>query len=315
MAKYVASKVDAQTVNGIRCPEPGCMSALFDPDIRRAVDSTVYDRYLELRRQDFTHKVDGLMDSSLDVPTLQALYTDARVCPACKVIIQRSQGCNSMYCFCGTQFDYANAARIGGDGFKAALKMSLAYTMTPSESLLFKGDARLYKKALSLAARTDMGVMAAFSVLQRCKAGDTKAIVALQAARNVVVPVPVGLAPTMPPMEFSENVVTKRAAVAEDRMKESRTPRQPKRLTKLQTAAKEEVGTVHIVQPNKNVISARWPSLVKSVVCALWLVWLYGVCTKGAGGLQLVGAVVMVCISVTAVFTPSLYPLLYPLEQ
>jgi len=122
---FVTARVEEQLVFGIRCPHEGCRNELYEKDIERLaqaglLEDAVRERFCELRSRDYAARVssfsEGLHGQDPDYSTIRRLYESTRLCPRCKLVIEKSQGCNSFYCICGFRFNYQSAPRIVGNG-------------------------------------------------------------------------------------------------------------------------------------------------------------------------------------------------------
>jgi hypothetical protein len=77
---------------------------LWDQDVRELVSAEIFQRHQEHKSANY---LQHLKDSVQGNTKLQEwLRTNARPCPACHVIVSRSEGCDTMTCVCGTRFCY-----------------------------------------------------------------------------------------------------------------------------------------------------------------------------------------------------------------
>jgi hypothetical protein len=87
----------------LRCPEPGCTIEVRQEDVSRVVPgldrlkrlAAAHDRYRE-----------ALATAAQDRPFFEWALANARVCPRCKVMLVKDEGCDSMHCICGGAFNY-----------------------------------------------------------------------------------------------------------------------------------------------------------------------------------------------------------------
>ena len=105
LQQYLQVAVDGMALN-IRCPHPDCKFVLYPDDVKRLAAPDTFERYDALRKTDYRTRLrqlqaDGLVNSEF--------LKQTRVCPACYVIIERSEGCDSMFCVCGNSFRYKSA--------------------------------------------------------------------------------------------------------------------------------------------------------------------------------------------------------------
>eukprot|EP00992_Anisonema_acinus_P015879 TRINITY_DN9932_c0_g1_i3.p1 TRINITY_DN9932_c0_g1~~TRINITY_DN9932_c0_g1_i3.p1 ORF type:complete len:365 (+),score=44.60 TRINITY_DN9932_c0_g1_i3:53-1147(+) len=178
MSEYVSHRISEHRVFDIRCPHPTCPAQLFEADVQRLVTPDIFAKYSALLKQDFTARVDHLFNASHSqdhLETLRVLHDESRICPKCGVILQRSQGCNSMYCFCGTNFHYASAARVGGQRFSSVLKLAAQESISIAQARQFDGDYARFKRAHQLAAMARSDLEAADRLGRRASAGDEEA--------------------------------------------------------------------------------------------------------------------------------------------
>jgi hypothetical protein len=90
----------------LRCPEPGCLIELRQGDVSRFVPgldrvkrlAAAHDRYRE-----------ALSTAEQDRPFFDWALANARVCPCCKVLLVKDEGCDSIVCTCGGVFNYQSS--------------------------------------------------------------------------------------------------------------------------------------------------------------------------------------------------------------
>jgi len=198
MAKHVAVKVEEQRVFCMRCPMVGCKNDLFEKDLRNlvtkgALETTIVDRFVELRARDFTARAQNLSDvvpgRQEDYDRVRRLWETTRLCPKCNVAIEKSQGCNSFWCICGHHFDYAKAPRAVGQGMK-----NFSYIITMAELLCMGldeaervGEWKLYFKARRLQEGLAVPLDEAVNICKRASKGDADARAAIRRLREVEV--------------------------------------------------------------------------------------------------------------------------------
>lgn len=103
MSKWTETAINDQRVR-IKCPAEACPYSLYDQDVQELVSREVFERHKEHKNADY---LKHLKESVQEDTALKAwLQTNARPCPACHVIVSRSEGCNHMTCVCGTRFCY-----------------------------------------------------------------------------------------------------------------------------------------------------------------------------------------------------------------
>jgi len=194
MATYVCVRVEEQRAFQLRCPVDGCSNELFEPDIQRLVNNKVmskdiFRRFAALRARDFNARsksFDLLIPYTDDDLDFVFALRDMRLCPRCKLVIQRSEGCNSFYCVCGKHFNYANAERPVGHHFAkfrwvALLARSRGVSL--EEAGRYSGDIRLFKKADLTASQLGLSRDAARNLHIRAQEGDEDARARIRAGR------------------------------------------------------------------------------------------------------------------------------------
>mmetsp|Transcript_163114 Transcript_163114/g.313303 ORF Transcript_163114/g.313303 Transcript_163114/m.313303 type:complete len:464 (-) Transcript_163114:318-1709(-) len=128
MSQHVRVRVEEQRVFNLHCPFVGCRTELFEQDLQRlvfqtqgALSSELCQRFVKLRARDFSARIASFDDMvpriEEDAELLLSLH-EMRVCPRCKLVIQRSEGCDDFFCLCGERFNYAAAARPVCNGVK-----------------------------------------------------------------------------------------------------------------------------------------------------------------------------------------------------
>jgi hypothetical protein len=201
MAKYVTVQVEEQRVYNLHCPAVGCRTGLFENDLRSlarqgTLEDKVVDRFVEFRARDFTARAKGFTESATlqDRELLRVLWESTRLCPRCKVAIEKSLGCNSFYCVCGHHFHYDKAPRAVGNGIRKfqhimdtaeTLHMSLKEALDEVEKV---GGGRIYHKACRLRKASGMSLEHAVDVCKRAQQGDAEARAVIQRSRRLEAP-------------------------------------------------------------------------------------------------------------------------------
>jgi hypothetical protein len=104
ISRHVTTRLDEGVWN-IRCPGENCKYFFGPQDIGRFVSAAYAERFDVLRNADYSqHLRDVLSDPTNDFSQWAKKNTQA--CPVCHVIVERTEGCNSMACKCGTVFCY-----------------------------------------------------------------------------------------------------------------------------------------------------------------------------------------------------------------
>lgn len=149
MASFVVARVEEQRVFGIRCPMPDCANELQEQDVQSlvrcgALPKAVGQRFAELRKKDYTARANSFSEMMEVLPTaaefslLKRLWSMARRCPRCHVILEKSQGCDSFGCICGHSFNFKKAPRAFGDGidqFDSVLDVAWELGIPPREAV------------------------------------------------------------------------------------------------------------------------------------------------------------------------------------
>jgi len=170
---FVTARVEEQLVFGIRCPHEGCRNELYEKDIERLardgpLEDAVRERFCELRSRDYAARVssfsEGLHGESPDYSTIRRLWESTRLCPRCKLVIEKSQGCNSFYCICGFHFNYESAPRIVGNGisrYDKVLDFAERHGLALSEVEKAVGDGDKSCRVLDFAERHGLALSVA----------------------------------------------------------------------------------------------------------------------------------------------------------
>jgi len=194
MATYVRVRVEEQRAFQLRCPMDGCSNEVLEKDLKRLVDnkvmsSDVFKRFAALRARDFNARsksFDLLIPYTDDDLDFVFALRDMRLCPRCKLVIQRSEGCNSFYCVCGNHFNYANAERPVGHNFakfRWTAQLAKSRGVSIEEAGRYRGDIRLFKKADLTASQLGISRDSARNLHLRAQEGDEDARVRIREGR------------------------------------------------------------------------------------------------------------------------------------
>lgn len=194
LASHVRVRVEEQRVFGLRCPAIGCSCELYEKDLRSLVDfgnlpAEVCERFVELRARDFTARVRSFETMAVrgdeDVEFLETLRTMRR-CPRCQLLLQRSQGCDSFYCICGTNFNYSQAEPgIGGKSKSWSRTIVLAREEHLSVAQVAEFASRPHRlhRAEVTAAQLGISRAEALDLHSRAKQGDEEARLRIRQSR------------------------------------------------------------------------------------------------------------------------------------
>ena len=133
LRETVQTRIQDMQVHNLRCPHPECTTLLFDRDVECLLsDAGLVTRYRELMVQ--AHLTVAHDFSSDDPEFLQGLSRlQIKACPRCRVLMQRSVGCDSMYCVCGQNFNFRAAPSLVPADLCARLRMAKRFGWTPAE--------------------------------------------------------------------------------------------------------------------------------------------------------------------------------------
>jgi len=155
---WIQSKVSDFT-SCIPCPGPECGYTLYSEDVRHHASHRVYGQYRKLFEHDHRARlleIAGLRGdgagagaagvsagtSAVDASSLHQMLEQARCCPHCYVLVERSSGCSDMLCTCGQRFKW--------DDPKCKISVCI-------EQLLKEEEADKKKAASQAAANGDGG--------------------------------------------------------------------------------------------------------------------------------------------------------------
>ena len=97
----------------VPCPAPNCPYQLDTLDTHRATHWELAAKHRALLAVEYQARLDAL--DAEDADFANWTRANARTCPACRVIIHRDDGCNSMVCTCGEGFCYECGQSNGDD--------------------------------------------------------------------------------------------------------------------------------------------------------------------------------------------------------
>lgn len=105
---YLKTAIDSNRII-IRCPgshEDGkrCSHNFTPDDIESLISAEYLKKWLETRSSDYQERLDDILAS--DTPEREFVQTFCKPCPRCRVIVFKDEGCDDMYCTCGTNFCY-----------------------------------------------------------------------------------------------------------------------------------------------------------------------------------------------------------------
>jgi len=194
-SKYVRVRVEEQRVFNLRCPLDGCRNEIYEKDLQRLVDegalsADVYHRFGELRARDFSARVmsfDDMVPQTEDDVQLLLRLREMRLCPRCKLVMQRSEGCNSFFCICGEHFNYATAERPVCSGVKKSkwvIDLARGQQLTLATAAKFSGDIHLFKKSRRTAAQLGLSCEQAMVLHLRAQEGNIGARTLIRKGRG-----------------------------------------------------------------------------------------------------------------------------------
>jgi len=197
MATYITVRVNEQRVFSIRCPFDGCRNEIYEQDLRHLKEcgklgNDVLERFAELRARDFTGRAtsfDDMVPTSQEDVDFLLRMREMRLCPRCKLIMQRSEGCNSFYCICGQHFNYALAERPVCNGvskFQWVVALARGQQLTLAGAAKFSGDIRLFKKSRVTASQLGLSDDQALALHRRAQEGNTVARALIRKGRGTV---------------------------------------------------------------------------------------------------------------------------------
>lgn len=101
MSQYVASQVTQGKLT-VPCPLPDCEFVMYADDIAAHAAPEIYTMYEENSTRSFAERQAALLT---DAEMTEYMADNETVfCPKCSVLIERSEGCDSMVCTCGHNF-------------------------------------------------------------------------------------------------------------------------------------------------------------------------------------------------------------------
>lgn len=108
LVNWITASISDRNVQ-IRCPEDGCAFVFSGDDIKRIAGETIYKKFTAIGNENYQARIREVASD----PNMAAwIEKNTRVCPNCHVIIERSAGCNSMRCPCGSTFSWTTARSV-----------------------------------------------------------------------------------------------------------------------------------------------------------------------------------------------------------
>ena len=108
LVDWITASVSNRNVQ-IRCPEEGCTFVFSGDDVKRIAGEAVYKQFTAIGNEN--HQA-WICEVASDPKMAAWIEMNTRVCPNCHVIIERSAGCNSMRCPCGSTFSWTTALSV-----------------------------------------------------------------------------------------------------------------------------------------------------------------------------------------------------------
>lgn len=156
------------------------------------LSNDICTRYIALRARDFAARAvtfdEMVPHNDEDVEFLHGMR-DMRLCPRCRLVMQRSQGCNSFYCICGEHFNYALAERPVANGvkhFRFVIALAKSQKITVSEAAKYSGNIRLFLKARKTAEQLGLTCDKALMLHLRAQDGNIGARALIRKGRGTV---------------------------------------------------------------------------------------------------------------------------------
>lgn len=104
LERWIESNVNSMSLQ-VRCPDPGCRFVLYPDDVKRLCSPELQERYVALSQANYRARLSDIAADGIGA----WVAANCRLCPSCNLMVNRSEGCNSMRCICGTAFNYAEA--------------------------------------------------------------------------------------------------------------------------------------------------------------------------------------------------------------
>ena len=108
LVNWITASISDRNVQ-IRCPEDGCTFVFSGDDVNRIAGETIYKKFTAIGNENYQARI---CEVASDPKMAAWMEKNTRVCPNCHVIIERSAGCNSMRCPCGSTFSWTTALSV-----------------------------------------------------------------------------------------------------------------------------------------------------------------------------------------------------------
>lgn len=197
IATHVRIRVEDHRVFNLRCPFDGCTNELYEQDLRvlaneGLLSNDICSRFVDLRARDFAARAvsfdETIPQSDEDVEFLHRMR-DMRLCPRCRLVMQRSEGCNSFYCICGEHFNYALAERAVANGvkhFRFVVALAKSQKVAVTEAAKYSGDINLFRKVRKTAEQLGLTCDQALTLHLRAQDGNVGARALIRKGRGTV---------------------------------------------------------------------------------------------------------------------------------
>lgn len=109
LESWIKANVEQQ-LHQITCPEEACKFVMFPDDVKRVLGDAnpLYRKYIEYTTASYKERLHDFVTNAGS----EWVRANTRLCPTCFVVIDRSAGCNSMLCTCGSRFNWQNGIRV-----------------------------------------------------------------------------------------------------------------------------------------------------------------------------------------------------------
>lgn len=176
---YITIQVSTAACADLKCPGVGCATRLFESDVERLVSREISLTFQKILNSKYGEKRQSTLQGQT-VDELIALYhLGIKACPRCGVLVERSSGCNSMWCICGHNFNYAQAPNLVGVSMHI-LKLGKR-TMLPLEDIAaLDCTDKDFIYALKVASLVGLDFCAALNLVKK---RDAETIAVIRAAR------------------------------------------------------------------------------------------------------------------------------------
>ena len=108
LVNWITASVSDRNVQ-IRCPEDDCTFVFSGDDVNRIAGEAIYKTFTAIGNENYQARI---CEVASDPKMAAWIEKNTRVCPNCHVIIERSAGCNSMRCPCGSTFSWTTALSV-----------------------------------------------------------------------------------------------------------------------------------------------------------------------------------------------------------